>query len=179
VDAASSPGGAAAEPAEIRYRGRPGTAADILVDAPPGVVWPLVCDISLPARFSDEFLGAAWLDDADAPRVGARFIGRNRHAAIGDWETECTVVELEPLRAFGYVVGDPAEPSSQWLYTLSPEGRFTRLELRMRMGPARSGINRAIDAMPDKETRILRRRLGELRANIEATLLGIKELAES
>jgi len=48
----------------------------------------------------------------------------------------------------------------------------------MQMGPARSGINMAIDAMPDKETRILRRRIAELRANMEATLHGIKSLAE-
>jgi len=43
----------------------------------------------------------------------------------------------------------------------------------MQMGPARSGINVAIDAMPDKEARILSRRLSELRANMEATLHGI------
>ncbi len=48
----------------------------------------------------------------------------------------------------------------------------------MQMGPARSGINVAIDAMPDKEARILSRRLSELRANMEATLHGIKSLAE-
>ena len=47
------------------------------------------------------------------------------------------------------------------------------------MGPARSGINAAIDAMPDKEDRILRRRLDEHKANMEATLEGIKQLAES
>jgi hypothetical protein len=33
--------------------------------------------------------------------------------------------------------------------------------------------------MPDKETRILRRRLGEHRANMEANLRGVKELLES
>jgi hypothetical protein len=177
----AEPGGAAdaVEPAEIRYSDCPGTAADVLVDAAPGVLWRLVTDIDLPARFSNEFLGAAWLEGADGPRVGACFGGRNRHAAIGEWETRCTVVELEPGRVFGYVVGEPSHPAAQWRYTLSPEGEATRLELRMRMGPARSGINSAIDAMPDKETRILRRRLHELRANIEATLLGIKAIAES
>ena len=41
------------------------------------------------------------------------------------------------------------------------------------------GINLAIDAMPDKESKILHRRLGEHRANMEATLAGIKALAES
>jgi hypothetical protein len=181
VPVSAEPGGAteAVEPAEIRYSDCPGTAVDVLVDAAPAAVWRLVSEIDLPARFSNEFLGAVWLDGADGPRVGACFAGRNRHAAIGEWETRCTVVELEPERVFCYVVGEPSYPATLWRYTLSPEGRATRLELRMRLGPARSGINRAIDAMPDKESRILRRRLSEHRANIEATLLGIKAIAES
>ena len=49
----------------------------------------------------------------------------------------------------------------------------------MQMGPARSGINLAIDARPDKETKILQRRLAEHRANMEANLRGIKETLES
>ena len=58
-------------------------------------------------------------------------------------------------------------------------GAGTRLTQWMQMGPARSGINAAIDAMPDKESRILERRLAELRQNMQATLEGIKQLAEA
>ena len=47
------------------------------------------------------------------------------------------------------------------------------------MGPARSGMNAAIDAMPDKEERIVARRLGEHRANVEANLAGIARLLEA
>ena len=166
-------------PPALRYSDGPETATDVLVFAPADVVWPLVCDINLPARFSSEFLGAQWIDGADQPRPGARFTGRNRHSAIGEWETTSTVVELEPAREFSWAVGDPQSPSSRWWITLEPEGSDTRLRMRMRMGPAPSGISRAIDAMPDKEDRILRRRLGELLANMEATLGGIKALAEA
>jgi hypothetical protein len=49
----------------------------------------------------------------------------------------------------------------------------------MQMGPARSGINLAIDAMPEKESKILHRRVAEHRANMEATLAGIKQLVET
>jgi hypothetical protein len=49
----------------------------------------------------------------------------------------------------------------------------------MQMGPAPSGISMAIEAMPDKESRILHRRLAEHNANMVATLAGIKELAEA
>jgi len=49
----------------------------------------------------------------------------------------------------------------------------------MQIGPAPSGISAAIEARPDKESAILHRRLAEHRANMTATLAGIKELAEA
>jgi hypothetical protein len=49
----------------------------------------------------------------------------------------------------------------------------------MRLGPAPSGLTQAIERMPDREERIIDRRLAEHRGNMEATLRGIKELAET
>ena len=49
----------------------------------------------------------------------------------------------------------------------------------MRIGPGRSGLNPALDAMPDKESKIIANRLREHRANMQRTLNGIKELAEA
>jgi hypothetical protein len=46
------------------------------------------------------------------------------------------------------------------------------------MGPDPSGLSIAIDAMPEKEGRIISRRLGEWRTNMEANLAGIKGLVE-
>jgi len=163
---------------ELRYGDCPTTEVDVLVDAPPGAVWPLVSDIQLPSRFSVEFAGADWLDGATEAALGARFVGRNAHDAIGSWETVCTISAYEPGATFEWTVGELDDPSSAWRYTLRAEGAGTRVGMWMRMGPARSGINMAIDAMPDKESRILYRRLSEHRANMERTLLGIKELAE-
>jgi hypothetical protein len=37
----------------------------------------------------------------------------------------------------------------------------------------------AIEANPDKHARIVRRRLDEMKANMQRTVAGIKELAES
>jgi len=48
----------------------------------------------------------------------------------------------------------------------------------MRMGPAPSGLSIAIDAMPDKEERIVERRQAEHAANMQATVDGIKALVE-
>jgi hypothetical protein len=46
------------------------------------------------------------------------------------------------------------------------------------MGPARSGLSLAIDRMPEKEERIVARRLREFEESMRATVEGIKRLAE-
>ncbi len=46
------------------------------------------------------------------------------------------------------------------------------------LGPGPSNLNAAIEAMPDKEERIVAHRLREWRAGIDANLAAIKELAE-
>jgi uncharacterized protein YndB with AHSA1/START domain len=163
---------------ELRYRDCPTVEVEQTIAAPPDAIWALVSDIELPARFSGEFRGASWLDGCAGPALGARFVGRNHHPAIGDWESTSTICEYEPGRRFGWAVGDPDNPSARWRFVLIPDSGGTRLTQWMQMGPARSGINLAIDAMPDKESKILRRRLAEHRSNMQATLDGIKQLAE-
>jgi hypothetical protein len=155
----------------MRYADGPTAEVQTFVDAPPEVVWPLVSDISIPCRFSEELQEARWLDDR-------RFVGRSAHPAIGEWETTCTVVAREPGRTFGWVVGDPDSPSAEWRFTLEADEGRTLLRQWMRMGPAPSGLNIAIDARPDKEERIVARRLEEHRANMQRTVEGIRALAE-
>lgn len=166
-----------AEPT-LRYVDGPSVEAETTIAATSDRVWGVVADIELPARFSSELQSASWLDGATGPHVGARFVGRNAHPAIGEWETTSTIVELEPGRVFGWVVGEPDHPAAAWRFTITPAGDGCRVTQWMRMGPAPSGINPAIDAMPDKEDKILRRRLEEHRVNMMATLAGIKALAE-
>jgi hypothetical protein len=162
----------------LRYADCPTTEASVRVLAPPEAIWRVVTDIQLPARFSDEFQGADWLDGVSAPALGARFVGRNAHPAMGGWETTSTIVEFDPPRRFGWAVGDPDDPAARWRFVLAPVDGGTQLSQWMQMGPARSGINLAIDRMPEKESRILERRLGEHRANMQRTLDGIKALIE-
>jgi Polyketide cyclase / dehydrase and lipid transport len=167
------------ESAELRYADCPTIEAEVVVDARPAVVWPFVCDIQTPAEFSSEFQGGQWLDGATGPALGARFRGRNHHEARGSWETVSTICDFELERAFGWAVGDPAVPAARWRFTLEPAGSGTRLRQWMQMGPGESGISELIAQMPDKEHRILRRRLAEHQANMAATLAGIKALAEA
>ncbi|MCO1653744.1 SRPBCC family protein [Pseudonocardia humida] len=160
----------------MRYADGPSVQVEVLVEAPVQRVWELVTDIDLPARFSAEFVGATWLDEG--PRLAARFVGRSRHDALGEWETTSTVNRFEPPRAFGWAVSDPDNPSSSWWFELDDGPDGVRLRQGTRMGPARSGLSLAIDRMPDKEERIVARRLREFEANMLATVEGIKRLAE-
>lgn len=163
----------------VRYSDGPTVEVEVRVDAPAERVWALVTDIELPARFSEEFQGATWLE-ADGPSVGARFVGRNRHAALGEWETTSFVVRFEPLRWFEWAVTDANEPSASWWFALEPAGDGTVvLRQGTRLGPGRSGLNLAIDAMPEKEERIIARRLQEHERNMQATVEGVKRLAEA
>ncbi len=161
----------------MRYAEGPTTETELHVEAPPAAVWPLICDIDLPGRFSSEFVRGEW--EEGGPALGARFTGHNHHDAVGDWHTSCTVVDYQPERRFGWAVGDPERPSALWRFELEPAGAGTTIRQWMRLGPGRSFLNVAIDRMPDKEERIIDRRLAEHRGNMEATLRGIKELAET
>ena len=160
------------------YADTPVVAAEIDIEAPPERVWPLVSDIFLMPGLSGELQEVAWLDGVTGPAVGCRFAGRNANAALGSWETVSTVVECDKPRCFAWVVGDTGHPSTSWRFTLRPDGAGTVLEQWMRMGPARSGLSLAIDAMPDKEAKIVFVRLRELEGAIKHNLAAIKELAE-
>jgi hypothetical protein len=155
----------------VRYADGPTTEVHVRIDAPPAAIWPLVTDIDLPARFSSEFQGAEWLDER-------RFRGRNHHDAVGDWESTSFVVERDEPRAFTWAVSDPDVPAASWGFRLEPDGDGTVLTQWVRIGPGPSGLTPAIEAMPDKEERIIERRLAEHRANMTATLEGIKAIAE-
>lgn len=161
----------------LRLTDEPGTWVEVDVAAPPARVWALVTDIELPARFSDEFVGASWVGDGAA--LGESFVGRSRHPAIGEWEVASFVDVYDEGRSFGWATVDPANPGSRWRFDLEPRGAGTRLRYSMSMGPGPSGISIAIEAMPEKEPRILRRRVAEHHANMARTLAGIAALAEA
>jgi len=163
----------------VRFADRPSTETEVYVAAPPERVWPLVCEITTPARFKTELRDAVWAPDSSGPCLGARFTGRNFHPARGEWETTSTIVTFEIGRRFGWAVGDPEQPSAVWRFELAPEGDGTRLRYSAQMGPGPSGLTPAIEKMPDKEEKIIARRLEEWEANMTATISGIKELAEA
>ncbi len=160
----------------VRFSEHPSVRVSVDVAAPPEQVWRLVSDIDLPARFSAEFQGAEWIDE---PGPGARFVGRNRHELIGSWETTSWVTVYEPHRSFGWAVERPDDPVATWRFDLEETAGGTRLTFTAGLGPGPSAITELIAQHPDKEEKIIGRRLAEWQANMEATLAGIKELAEA
>jgi uncharacterized protein YndB with AHSA1/START domain len=164
------------------YADTPAVAAQTYIEAPPERVWRMVSDIFLMPELSSELREVSWLDGVTGPAVGHRFTGRNANEYNGTWETVSTVIECDEPRCFAWAVGDPGHPSATWRFTLRPDGAGsgagTVLEQWAGMGPARSGLSLAIDAMPEKEAKIVFVRLREWEAALKHNLAAIKEMAE-
>lgn len=161
----------------VKYADGPTTSVEVHVDAPTAAVWPLLCDIDLPSRFSEEFVRAEWIDDGPAP--GATFRGYNRHRVVGEWNVVCTVTAFEPEQIFEWTVGDVDHKAARWRFDLLPDADGgSTLRFSAEMGPGPSGLTPAIEQMPDREDDIVARRLGEWTANMQRTVDGIKGLAE-
>mgnify|MGYP001403411021 FL=1 len=157
----------------------PGISVEIDIAAPPEQVWEFVSDINIPARFSDEFQGADWVD-ADGPHEGASFIGRNERKEAGRvWQTTSYVVACDPPRTFAWHVNDRDQPSARWRFELEPIPGGTRLSQRLVIGPSLSATGRAMEANPEQARQILTNRREQHRGNMILNLEGIKRLAES
>jgi nitroreductase len=161
----------------LRFADGPGTIVEIDIHAPLTAVWALVTDINVPARFSTEFMGAEW--EGDERGVGGVFRGRNQHPAFGEWSVRCFVDAREEPRQFGWRTSDRESPGARWQFELEPKDAGTRLRFSYVIGPGWSGTSRAIQNNPGKEDRVLRRRIDEVRANMQRTIEGIKQLAEA
>jgi uncharacterized protein YndB with AHSA1/START domain len=161
-----------------RYADKPTVQVATWIDASPRRVWELVSDIQLMPTMSQELQSIEWLDGATEPAVGARFVGRSKHEALGEWATTSQVIECEPERVLAWAVEDPANPTAIWRFRLEPKDGGTELSQWMQMGPARSGLSFAIDRMPEKEQKIVFVRMREFEQNMEFTLEQIKKLAQ-
>jgi hypothetical protein len=163
-----------------RYADRPTVEVSTNIDAQVRKVWSLVADIDLMARVSEELQAVEWLDGASGPAVGARFAGRNAHPALGEWTTTSYVVEYKPEQVFAWAVESPDDPTATWRFTARPEADgTTTLSQWVQLGPGRSGLSFAIDAMPDKEQKIVFVRLREFEQGMTRNLAAIKSMAEA
>lgn len=163
----------------IRYADVPTLQVETYIDASPGRIWEIVSDIHLLPPLSSELQSVEWQDGATGPSVGARFIGHNKHDAMGEWQTTSIVTECEAPRVFTWAVSDPDTPTAVWRFTLEPKGEGTVLRQWVQMGPGRSGLSIAIERWPEKEEKIVFVRLKEYEAGMTANLAHVKAVAES
>ena len=162
----------------MRYRDQPTVEVTQLVPCDVATAWGYVTDITLPARCSTELQFVEWLDGADGVRVGARFRGRSQHDALGAWETVCEIVEVEDERRWVYNVVGPEGISASWGFEVETSSKGTLIRQWARMGPGPSGLSFGIAAQPDKEARIVARRLSEWQQGMQANLDWIRSQVE-
>lgn len=161
--------------AEIVGRTSP-VVVDSDIEASREAVWDLISDIQLPARFSDEFVGAEWIDP---PGLGARFEGRNDRGDIGGWKTVCTVSAWSPGETFEWTVGDVEAPTAVWRYDIVGTPTGTNLTMTARLGAGRSFLRAIVRRYPEQGERLVERRMDEWRSNMRATVEGIRALLEA
>lgn len=155
----------------------PGVCVETEIDAKPDRVWSLVSDINIPARFSNEFLGAKWLDE---PAIGARFEGRNRVNGFREWTTVSVVTAWLPDREFEWQIGDPTSPPiATWRFQVLPQAGSARLKFSVVLGPGESFLTQSIAESPGRESAIIANRQGQHHTNMTLTVEGIKRLAEA
>jgi hypothetical protein len=154
----------------MRYRDQPTVEVTQLVPCDVATAWSYVTDITVPARCSAELQSVEWLAGAHRVEVGARFRGRNQNDAMGSWETVCEVVEAdEPHRWVWNVLGHEGAITS-WGFEVEPASAGTLIRQWARMGPGPSGLSIPIAAQPEKEARIVARRLADWQRNMQANL---------
>jgi len=164
----------------MRFADGPTAAVTVEIAASPERVWAVCTDLTRFGEWSPENRGGRWLDGATGPALGVRFEGVQEHPGRGRWETVCEITAFDASRYFEWRLGDVDHPGAVWSFTLAATADGgTALTESVRMGPGPSGITEVIAAMPDKEERIIDRRLAEYDAGLTAVLEGIKAAVEA
>lgn len=96
-------------------------------EATPETIWPILTDVTRVGEWSHECHTATWIDGSTHATVGARFRGTSR-SGFARWSRSCTVHVCTAPNEFGYrTEGRLLRDSTEWLWTLQPEGTGTRV----------------------------------------------------
>jgi hypothetical protein len=151
----------------------PSASARTEVNAPPEVVYALLCDLPGMSRVAEEFERGSWLGGAREAAVGARFRGHNTRPGRR-WSTTAVVTEAEPGRRFAFEVSSVARiPVSRWEYDIQPTDGGCRVEERT--WDRRPSWFRPLTNLVTG----VRDRAEHNRRNMERTLLRLKAAAEA
>ncbi|TDZ99797.1 SRPBCC family protein [Mycobacteroides salmoniphilum] len=159
----------------MRYRDCPTIEVSQRMSGTVAQAWALVTDIGLPTYCTGELINVQWLDGADKVAVGARFKGTDGGDG-SQWDTVSVITEVEPeSRCVWNVVSEGGTYAASWGFEVEPASDGVIVRQWGRLGPGPSGLTPAIEAMPDKEARIVSRRLQDWRVGMEANLQEIAE----
>jgi hypothetical protein len=168
----------------MRYTDQPTVEVTQRVRCDVPTAWAQVTDIELPVRCSPEVQAVQWLTEPGV-RVGGRFRGRNHNTALGTWETECEIVEVDDTgdcRRWVWNALVPDGVGATWAFEVEPTSDGALIRQWARMGPDPSGLSIAIGATPHLEGRIVARRIAEweqgMRANLDYVRAALEEPAE-
>ena len=133
--------------------------AEVVVDASPEAVWPVVSDVTRTGDWSAECHRVRWLGDTTAAAPGARFRGRNRNRnGLIRWSRTCEVTSVAPPRELVWrTLPTPLYPdSTEWRITLEPAGDGTRIvqtyQVTKMPGWFEAIVSRTMPAHSDRNT---------------------------
>lgn len=161
------------------YRDHPTAQVQARIDAAPEAIWATICDIEFPVAQSPELQSVRWLDGAGEIVVGNRFEGTNRNEHLGEWTTTATVLEVDEGRRWVWQIRNGDDVMATWGFEVDPGRDAVTVRQWARLGPDPSGLSIAINANPEKEARIVSRRLAEWRAGMEANLAALRDRLEA
>ncbi|HEY1442491.1 MAG TPA: SRPBCC family protein [Mycobacterium sp.] len=102
--------------------------SSIDINAPPGLVYDLIADVTRMGEWSPECYRCEWLDGATAAAPGTRFRGYNRRGRLR-WKRTAVVGTADRGREFSFTtVNEGANrEETRWRYTMEPSSSGTLL----------------------------------------------------
>jgi uncharacterized protein YndB with AHSA1/START domain len=147
---------------------------DVIIAAVPQRIYELVADLPRMGDWSPECQRVEWTDGADAPAVGARFIGHNRGGPRGlfKWSRRGRVLVADSGSEFAFVTEEGGKESTVWRFKFEPADEGTRVTESYEV--KRIPVWARIVDVPTNRARELREgmqhTLAQLKAAAEATL---------
>jgi hypothetical protein len=146
----------------------------VVIHASPEEVYALVSDITRMGEWSPECRRCEWVDGATGPRIGAKFVARNRATRGPSWSNKPVVIAADPGREFAFDRKGLGVGEVIWRYSLEEMAEGTTLkesyEVVRRPNPIVGWAIRRSIGTHDRQA--------DLRNGMQTTLERIKAAAE-
>lgn len=102
---------------------------DVVVAAPAEHIYRLISDMPRMGEWSPECQQVEWIDGAEGPVTGARFVGHNRGGPRGilKWSRRGRVLVADPAREFAFATEEGGKEGVIWRYRLEPTHGGTKV----------------------------------------------------